>query len=285
MKNIVKEMRVKAWLKNVFVFVPIVFAQSLTDAPKLFDTALAFAAFCLVASSVYIFNDICDAKKDALHPVKRHRPVASGAVSIRNAYIFAVVLAMTGCAAGYAANVYVALIAFAYLALNITYTLWLKHRPVFDCFCIAAGFILRVYAGGAAINVGITDWLFLTIVVMSLFMAFGKRRGEMVKLSVESNETRSVLSRYDLNFLNNMMFVCAGLSITFYSLWAMNRGFDMIYTVPLIVFIVCKYLLLLYKTDSYGDPTTVIFSDRILLASCGIYALFVVFLLYGRVLL
>jgi 4-hydroxybenzoate polyprenyltransferase len=273
----IKETRPKNWLKNVFVFIPITFALELTDWDKLTATAIAFSAFCVVSSAVYVFNDIVDANKDAAHPVKRERPIASGAIPKDKAAAFAALLVIVGLAlALYVTWLTFALVA-AYLITNVAYTLVLKHKPIFDCFCIAAGFVLRVFVGGVKIKDGVSDWLFLTIVAMSLFMAFGKRRGELIKMG--GNSTRLVLERYDLPFLSGVTFVCAGLSIVFYSLWAMNRGCNMIYTVPLIIFIVCKYLLLIHG-NSHGDPTTVILDNKTLIVACAGYAFLTVGLLY-----
>jgi 4-hydroxybenzoate polyprenyltransferase len=172
----------------------------------------------------------------------------------------------------------VLIFALSYYALNISYTLWFKHIPIYDCFCIAAGFVLRVFAGGAAYGGGISDWLFLTVVAMSLFMAFGKRRGELVR--TDGFSTRMALERYNELFLNGIIFTCAGLSIAFYSLWSLDRGDNMIYTVPLIIFLVCNYLLLIYHKDSHGDPTSMIFASKTLIVTCGLYALLTVGLLY-----
>ena len=239
---------------------------------------IAFASFCLISSAVYAFNDICDADKDAAHPVKRSRPVASGAISKRKAAILTAVLSIAGLAVGFTVNLTVMILVAAYLALNMLYSKRLKHKPVLDCFSIAAGFVLRVYTGGAASGEPVSDWLFLTIVAMSLFMAFGKRRGELAK--VRNAETREVLHRYDGAFLLGMVWVCAGLAIVFYSLWAMNREHNMIFTVPLIIFLVSRYLLRLSDPDSHGDPTTVLFKDKVLLAAGGVYGVLTVALLY-----
>jgi 4-hydroxybenzoate polyprenyltransferase len=274
----IEEMRPKSWLKNVFVFIPLVFSLSLTDTGKLASAAVAFAAFCLVSSAVYTFNDVCDAEKDAAHPTKRRRPVASGALSKQTSVTFSILLALGGLAAAFTVNLPVGLFAVAYIAVNLCYTLLLKRQPIFDVFCIAAGFVLRTFAGGFACGAFVSDWLFLTIAAMSLFMAFGKRRGEMLK--VGADERRDVLKRYDLAYLDGMMFVCAGLAIVFYALWAMNRGANMLYTVPIVIFIVCKYLLLVHGMDSHGDPTEVIFADKTLLAACAVYILAVITLLY-----
>ena len=278
MKPYIKEMRIKSWLKNVFIFIPLVFSLELLHTSALLNTLVAFTAFCLVSSAIYLFNDICDADKDALHPVKQTRPIASGTISKRKAAIFAILLVSIGLAAGFAAGYLTGILIAAYIVLNLLYSLWLKHQCVFDVFSIAAGFVLRIYAGGAASGAPVSDWLFLTVVAMSLFMAFGKRRGEL--LNVEDHNRRDVLLWYDAKFLSGMIFICAGLAVVFYALWAMSRGKNMIYTVPLIVFILSKYLLLLHYKGSHGDPTTVILEDKVLLFACGIYALITVALLY-----
>jgi 4-hydroxybenzoate polyprenyltransferase len=275
-------MRPKSWLKNVFVFVPAVYALQLFNPDKLFPTVLAFIGFCAISSATYMFNDICDAEKDAAHSVKKNRPIPSGKVSKPQAAVLAAALAVGGLAlTALLAGLTTGAFGLIYLVMNLAYTLYLKHKPIIDCFCIAAGFVLRVYAGGSATGEAVSEWLFLTIIAASLFMAFGKRRGEMLMNKDGSEfDTRKVLSRYDLAYLSGTVFACAGLSIVFYSLWAINRGSNMVYTVPFIIFIVLKYLLIIHDEKSLGDPTTVIFDDKAFLFSCGIYAVLTVFLLY-----
>ena len=279
MKPYLRVTRPKSWAKNILIFAPLVFSLQLRNADKLLASVIAFAAFCLASSAVYVFNDVCDAGKDKLHPVKRLRPIASGAIPKRKAAMFAAPLAVAGLAAGLAASRATGALVAAFFALNIAYSLWLKRQPLWDCFCIAAGFVLRVYAGGAASGEPISDWLFLTIVAMSLFMAFGKRRGEA--LMVGDAASREVLRQYDLRFINGVMFVYAGLAVVFYAMWAMNRSRGMIYTVPLVIFIVSRYLLLIHGLDSHGDPSTVLFEDKTLLAAGGLYGLLTVALLYS----
>ena len=278
LKPYIKEMRLKSWIKNIFVFIPLVFSLGLFHVDKLLVAFIAFVAFCLASSAVYVFNDIFDADKDAAHPVKQKRPIASRVITRRKAAVFAATLAGAGIAVSLAVNLLTGMLIIGYLALNLIYTLWLKHKPIVDCFCIATGFILRVYAGGAAIGYSVSAWLFLTMVAMSLFMAFGKRSGELIK--VDNFTTREVLKCYNLSFLRGMIFACAGMSVVFYALWTMYRSSIMIYTVPLIIFIVSKYLLRIHCNDSHSDPTTVIFEDKSLLAACGVYGLLTIVLLY-----
>ena len=274
--------RPKHWLKNIFIFVPITFALALTEWDELLATTVVFAAFCLISSAIYVINDIADVEKDRKHPTKCMRPIASGKITIGKAIVFALFLLGAGFALIVTEQNYLALLfAAIYFFLNIAYSFSLKHYAVIDCFCIAAGFVLRVFAGGTTYGGGISDWLFLTVVVMSLFMAFGKRRGEMLK--TDSASTRKVLKNYNELFLSGMVFSFAALSIVFYSLWAMERGLNMIYTVPLVAFIMCKYLLLILDADSHGDPTTVIFKSKTLLFACAVYGITTICLLYWGV--
>ena len=274
--------RPKHWLKNVLIFVPLLYAHKLFEPLLLRTTVLTFVAFCLLSSAVYVINDIVDSARDRQHPVKSRRPIAAGQVGRGQAVCFAAALF----AAGFALPLFgggtdlILLFAACYVLLNLAYSFWLKHVAIVDCFCIAAGFVLRIYAGGAASGDAITEWLFLTMAAASLFMAFGKRCGEMLHVK-DIDKTRTVLRRYNVGFLNGMIFVCAGLAIIFYALWAMANDVRMVYTVPFVIFIVCRYLLNLHSKTSQGDPTSVILSDKVLLAAVGIFGVVSVALLYS----
>jgi 4-hydroxybenzoate polyprenyltransferase len=245
------------------------------------STLRCFVAFCFISSAVYVINDIIDADKDRGHPIKNKRPIASGKVDIKKAIIFAVILFALGQALAITGNGNYAVVLFAalYAILNIMYSLFLQHYAIIDCFCLAAGFLLRIYAGGAAGGSSVSGWLFLTMTAASLFMAFGKRRGEMMRLS-DGKATRKVLANYDLPFLNGMIFVCAGLTVVFYALWSIANVSTMIYTVPFVIFIISKYLLVIYGDTSHGDPTSVILGDKGLLAAIGLFGVFSLILLY-----
>ena len=279
--NYIKLMRPKHYLKNALVFVPIMYSQNLNDLPMLFSVFAAFVALCLIASGIYAVNDIADAEKDAAHPANKYRPIAAGIISKPAAAGFAVFLF----AAGFVivlvfGNTLVLIFTASYAVLFLAYSVTLKHIAVIDCFCIAAGFVLRIYIGGAAMDIGelVSEWLFLTITAGSLFMAFGKRRGEMVRTDDKAT-ARKVLGGYNLEFLNGIIFSCAGVTAVFYALWAMTNAEFMIYTVPLVVFIICKYLLNIHCGKSYGDPVTVIFGDKMLVGAIIVFgALSLVFL-------
>ena len=272
--------RPKHWLKNILIFVPLVYSNNLTNFGLFVSTTMCFAAFCFISSGVYVVNDIIDVEQDRRHPAKNKRPIASGQVGKRTAVVFAIILFLLGLCLtiwGYSSYL-VLLFAVLYVFLNLAYSFFLKHCVIVDCFCIAAGFILRIYAGGSAINGRISEWLLLTMTAAALFMAFGKRRGEIIQ--VADTTTRNVLANYDLQFLNGMVFVCAGLSVVFYSLWAMVNISAMVYTVPLIIFIICKYLLIIHGGKSYGDPMSVILEDKTLVVAIGIFGFLSILLLY-----
>ena len=272
-------MRPKHFIKNALVFVPIMYSFNLTETEMLFAVVVCFAALCLLASGVYAVNDIADFKKDIQHEKNKTRPVAAGKISKPAAAVFALFLFAVGFALTALWGGKLALLfAVMYVILNVAYSFILKHVAVIDCFCIAAGFVLRVYIGGAAIGevVAVSEWLFLTITAVSLFLAFGKRRGEMI----HSKETRKVLGAYHMDFLNGAVFSCAGVSIVFYALWAMTSVELMIYTVPLVIFIIFKYLLNVHNGESYGDPVTVIFGDKILIGAIAVFGVMSILFLY-----
>jgi len=280
--SFVRLARPKHYVKNVLVFVPLVYSQNMASADMLLSALVCFAAFCLLASGIYAVNDIADCEKDRAHPINKTRPIAAGKISKRAASSFATIcIALSFSLFLLFGGGVVLLFGGLYLVLNLAYTFKLKHFPIIDCFCIAAGFLLRIYAGGAAIGEGVSEWLFLTITAGSLFMAFGKRRGEMLHLSRGGEQTaRKVLAGYDMGFLNGIMFACSGVAVVFYALWAMTSTPLMIYTVPLFIFIICKYLLNVHNEKSFGDPVSVIFSDKVLVGAVALLGILSILFLY-----
>lgn len=274
-----KEMRIKSWLKNAFVFFPIVFSLELFEWDKLCKAIILACAFCLISSAIYVFNDINDVENDRKHEVKKNRPIASGQISVLAAWIFMICLVVAGFGLAIYVNYNSVWLILAYIVINILYSIWLKTKALIDCFCIATGFILRVLVGGTIVTNGVSSWMFLTVLAISLFMAFGKRRGELRNYA--GGETRDVLEAYELNFLDGIIFMCAGLSMVFYSLWSISHEANLVYTVPVVLFIVIRYLFLVFTGRSEAEPTTLIFSDKILWISCGICGLIMLVMLYG----
>lgn len=276
--NYLKEMRIKSWLKNAFVFFPIVFSMELFIWDKLIEAIILALAFCLISSAIYVLNDISDVEKDRKHEVKKNRPIASGAISFSHAWLLLIFLMVAGFGLGLWVNLPSFILLFVYVLINIMYSKWLKTKAIIDCFCIAAGFLLRVLVGGTIVSDGVSDWMFLTVLALSLFMAFGKRRGELHCYA--DGETRDVLEVYEMSFLNGIVFMCAGLSMVFYSLWSVSEKTDLIITVPVVLFIIMRYLLLVFSGREEADPTSLILSDKTLLVSCGVCALIMIVMLY-----
>jgi len=195
-------MRIKSWLKNSFVFLPVIFSKELFQWDKFLQVLILALAFCFVSSAIYVLNDICDVENDRKHDVKKNRPIASGQISIPSACVLAIGLMIAGLGMAFWINLSSFILVVIYLVINMLYSKWLKKKAPIDCFCIAAGFILRVMVGGTIVSAGVSDWMFLTVLSLSLFMAFGKRRGELN--SYASGQTRDVLEVYEMNFLNGI---------------------------------------------------------------------------------
>ena len=276
--TVFKEMRVKSWLKNLFVFFPIVFSLEMFEIDRLIKAVVLTFAFCLVSSAIYILNDLMDVESDRKHELKKNRPIASGLFPIPFAWVLLILLMAAGLGLSFWVNYVALILTGSYIVINLLYSKWLKFAAIIDCFCIAAGFVLRVMAGGTIVDEGVSGWMFLTVMSLSLFMAFGKRRGELRIYS--DGETRDVLGTYDMGFLNGSIFMCAGLTLVFYSLWSITQKTSLVYTVPFVMFIVIRYLLLVFKGRSDGDPTNLLLSDKILLITCALYALTMIGILY-----
>ena len=278
--NYLKEMRIKSWLKNVFVFFPIVFSLELFNWNKFIEACVLMLAFCLISSAIYVLNDISDVEKDRMHEEKKKRPIAAGKIAIPRAWILMICLMFAGFGMALWVNLSSFLLILVYVVMNILYSKWLKTKVLIDCFCIATGFVLRVFVGGTIVSSGVSNWMLLTVIALSLFMAFGKRRGELH--SYAGGKTRDVLGMYDMNFLDGIVFMCAGLCMVFYSLWSISQEANLVYTVPIVLFIMIRYLYLVFAGRTEADPTTLILSDRTLWVSCGICGIVMLVMLYGK---
>ncbi len=285
MKKYIRLMRVHHYIKNLLIFGPIFFAGRIAETKLWLKLLLAFAAFCMVTSIVYVINDIRDAEKDKLHPTKCKRPIASGEISIKKACWLIVVLAVICivCVVCGDFSLNVSIYMLLYLVLNLLYSYKLKNYPIIDITIVASGFLLRLLFGAAAVEVVISSWLYLTVTLAAFYFALGKRRNEKVRQ--KDDRTRSVLKYYSSTFLNSMMYMCLGLTITFYSLWTVecakerNEGL-LVWTVPIVLLICMKYCLDI-ENNSDGDPVEVLTHDRLLLALCGVWAVILIAITYG----
>lgn len=288
----VEAMRPHQWVKNLLVMAPLAFTPQglIFDGTAWGKVLLAFASFCLAASSIYLLNDIVDREEDARHPKKRHRPIAAGRLGVGAARLQLVLQV----AATFGIAVLVpphGRLPFAtwpasYLALNLLYSFWLKRLVVVDCMCIALGFQLRVMAGAAAIGVKASHWILLCTFFFSLFLAFCKRYEELARQSEATGRTRATMEDYTTSFLNMMIGPLAALSILTYALYtvspetiATHQTDRLMFTVPFVVYGVFRYLFLVYRKSEGGDPARLLFRDVPLIVCGFAYAAAVVVLL------
>lgn len=279
-------MRIKHYLKNGLIFLPLIFNSQLFEIKPLLMTFYGFISFCLISSAVYVINDIKDVEKDRMHKIKKNRPIASGAISIKEAILLFIVLTISSLCI----NIFIIkefssiLLISLYLILNIMYSLGLKNIPIIDVVILVSGFVIRVIYGASITSIEISKWLYLTVMSGSFFMGFGKRRNEIIK---QGNDSRAVLKYYTKDYLDKFMYACLVLTLMFYSLWSVDTsttakfGENMIYTIPLVMIIFMKYCLDI-EGNSYGDPVDVITSDKILMCMVGILAISMYILIYVR---
>lgn len=274
-----KLMRIKHYVKNLLIFIPLIFSRNVLDKNLFFTTLLGFVLFCLTASIIYIINDIKDVEKDKLHPIKKYRPIASGKVSIKKAYFLSFILLCIIVLIYFLFPIskISSIVLGIYLLINIGYSFGLKKIPIVDVILLVLGFILRIVYGAVIGNIEVSNWLYLTILVFAFFMGFGKRRNEIKK---NNSKGRDVLKYYNYDFLDKIVYMFLTLLIAFYSLWAMSIPSDyMIYTTFLVIIIALKYTLNL-EGDSFGDPVDMLFGDKVLLGVCVVYVIIVFLLLY-----
>lgn len=286
MKNYLKLLRIKHWLKNGLVLLPLFFGKSIFNLNKIYSVLIAFIIFSFISSIVYIINDINDIEADRNHPKKKNRPLASGKVSIKNAILVLILLMILSISLiiylyNKTTNIFIILIPLLYLILNILYSTKLKHIPIIDVAILVSGFVLRVYYGGIASNIEISSWLYLMIMFGSFYLGFGKRRNEM-----KHNNTRKVLKYYNKEFLDKNMYVSLGLSIISYSLWCVDpltklniSSNYLILTIPLVMMIFQKYSLII-EGDSDGDPIEVMLNDKLLILLIITYVIIMLFIIY-----
>lgn len=257
--------RPKQWVKNGFVALPALFAQEINDWTGVAIVVAAVACFCVASSGVYLVNDVLDRQEDRVHPLKRFRPVASGALSPRTALKAAAVLLTAGAIGGLLISWAFLAVLASYAAVSLAYTLWLKHEVLLDVMAIAAGFVLRVVAGAVAIEVRPSDWILICTGLLALMLAFAKRRGEVVALAEKGVDHRRVLADYSVPFLDAMLYLTAGITVASYAIYTTAGSpadHYLVATLPLVLYGVIRYLWLVMCRDMGESPTSVIWTDR-----------------------
>jgi 4-hydroxybenzoate polyprenyltransferase len=284
--SLLKAMRPKQWTKNGVLLTPLLFAKSVFEPDRSLKAAVAVFSFSVLASGVYVANDWVDRDKDRLHPEKKKRPIAAGHVT--GPWAIALLATCWGAAAasaGWLGRSFV-MVLVGYLLLQVLYTGWLKRLVLLDIMAIALGFILRVVAGAQAIDVAVSNWLFLCTLLLALFLGFAKRRAE---LSLEhAHAHRASLADYTVPLLDQMMSICAACCILAYGLYTVSKetvdhvGTDRLkFTVPFVVYGVFRYLFLVHKRSAGGAPEKVLLGDRPLQIDIGLFLAVASWALYG----
>jgi len=303
---IVKLLRPRQWIKNLALFAAIVFGGQLFEADVFYNVVLGFIAFSLISSATYIINDIRDVNKDRLHPFKKARPIASGKITINEAIVVFIIILSVGFFLASTLGSAFLIIGIVFLLLQLSYSFLVKEIVIFDIFFIAAGYILRVFAGEALTGYHLSVWLLLTTISLSLFIAIGKRRSELTLLrgytGTKLQEVRQSLSHYSEPLLAAYIVIFATLTLIFYSLFTflenpsgikisldvllpdflpyyLQRKWLMITILP-VVYAIMRYLQDIYEKNEGESPDRVLLSDKAFLASVVIWALLTIFIIY-----
>lgn len=286
-KNLLISMRPRQWIKNLLLFAALIFSRNVFH-PQMFLTSMkAFVIFCILSSGVYLLNDLIDLEKDRNHPRKALRPLPSGRLNPSAARIACFTLLVLSLIASLFIGRAFAGICLGYLALQIAYSKWFKQMVILDVFSIAGGFFLRVIAGAKAIEVPISSWLLLCTLFLSLFLALGKRRHELVSLGKGARDHRSVLHEYNVSLLDQMVGVVTAGTVISYSLYTFSHETiqkfqteNLGYTIPIVLYGIFRYLYLVYQKEEGGHPEILFFDDKYLLSTVLLYGVVVGIVLY-----
>lgn len=268
-RSVFRLLRTPQWIKNLFIFLPIFFGLKFYETDNLISAFIAFAGFSLVASAVYIFNDLLDIDEDRLHPVKRNRPLASGKIKVKEAYLLIAILLTIGF------SVYIFLIQKEsaiyllgfYLVLNIFYTTKLKHVPILDISIIATGFLLRIFIGGEVTDTALSHWIIIMTFLLALFLALAKRRDDVLMYLDTGQITRKNIDGYNLEFLNSAMTIMSSVIIVSYIMYAVSLSSKidhLIFTAVFVVLGLLRYLQITFVKKDSGDPTKALIKDSFL---------------------
>ncbi len=288
MKEIVKLIRVRQWVKNVFVFVPLFFGGELSNMELVTQSIIAFFIFSFTASAVYVLNDYVDIEQDQLHPEKKKRPLASGAISKSQAVIIFIgllLLAILGIL--YLDNWKVGAIILFYFVMNVAYSFKLKHIAIIDVLIISIGFLLRVFVGGYATGITVSPWTQVLVFCLALIMAFGKRRGELVNAEL-TGKTRKALEGYNLEFANYSLVVASTITIVSYLMFCLSPStlshfhHYIFYTFIFVIAGVLRYLQQTFVYNQTESPTKMVFKDHFLQVVVFLFLVSFAFLIYFR---
>jgi len=284
--GLIKTMRPKQWLKNVFVFAPLVFDVKLFDLRYLAQTIAGFVLLCLVSGTVYIINDLADIEGDRQHPRKRNRPLAAGQISVPAAIIGAVVILLIALPLGFLLDYVLGAILTGYLLIQIAYSFWLKNVVILDVLIVASGFLLRVAAGVPLVEAErFSPWLYICMTLLALLIGFGKRRHELMLLKENANTHRRSLEEYNLPLLDHIISIVTSSTLLAYALYTFSApnlppNHAMMLTIPFILYTIFRYLYLIHVKEMGGAPEEIVLSDRPLQAAILLWGLSVIVVMY-----
>lgn len=269
---VIRIVRPRQWVKNFFVFIPLFFGGQMSNMALLLDALTTFIAFSLAASSIYCLNDIVDVEADRLHPVKCHRPIASGQVSVSAAYALMaimLILSMTVCPMLKGRSMAVGAVVLGYWIMNIAYCVWLKNFAIIDVCLIAFGFVLRILAGGLATGIEPSNWLVLMTFLLTLFLSFAKRRDDVLRMEATGKPPRKNTIRYNLTFINQAITISASITLVCYIMYTVSpevtARFNSHYIYLTTIFVLVgllRYIQIAVVDKQSGDPTKIILRDR-----------------------
>lgn len=287
MRSILATLRPQQWVKNFVLLAGLIFSQNLDKPDFILKSLAAFALFCLLSSSVYIFNDIMDVESDRKHPLKSARPIARGRIKVSTGVFLFVVLAIASFGLSLWLNSLFALTALGYFVLNLLYSVYLKNVVIIDVMCIALSFVIRAVAGAVVIGVEISAWLVVCTTLLALFLGFGKRRHELVLLEDQATGHRKSLSEYSPYFLDQMISVVTASTVVAYAFYTLSPevkvklgASHMELTIPFVLYGVFRYLYLIHQKEGGGSPTRMLLTDRPILANTILWLAAVVLIVY-----
>lgn len=283
----IRLLRPHQYVKNLFIFVPLFFSHQITNSELLFNTFIAFVAFSLTASAIYILNDLHDIKEDQKHPDKKNRPLASGVISKNNAMIVMSVLFISGTIVMMSVSINAAVILGLYVLLNVAYSYYLKHIAIIDVTCIASGFVLRLFVGASIGMITLSMWIVVMTFLLALFMALAKRRDDVLIFLDTGKKMRKVIDGYNLQFLDAAMVIMASVVIVGYILYTTSTEIterlqtNYLYVTALFVILaILRYLQITFVETESGSPTRIIFQDRFIQLTLFSWILSYVWIIY-----
>lgn len=284
---VIRSLRPRQWTKNVIIFAALFFSHHLFDRDFLINSFIAFVVFCFISGVVYILNDLVDLEQDKNHPIKSKRPLASGELKPVPAIVLGVIIMVAALVVAFRLNYSFGLIVVSYLALQVLYSFYLKHQVILDVFSVAAGFVLRVVAGAAVIQVPISTWLLICTILLALFLAMSKRRHELILLEENAVHHRKILYEYSPYFLDQMISVVTSSTVLAYALYTMSEETvkkfhtdNLKLTIPFVIYGIFRYLYLIHQKNEGGSPERILLTDKPLIINILLYGLVVGYVLY-----